>query len=259
MAGGSASARYDPDLEEELFVFRRADVFKRANVLADDEASTALIIGFWPMLKKYRPERWTDLSHEHDGHLIEDIKDATGFQVETVTFHSSSEKLFNAFWAKNFGKSPEENGPVVVFHGSSKAGIKGICEGGFDEKRLRDDGLFGNGVYVSNDACVALMYAQPCENGRLWVLFGNALLGDLAGIPVGWRAQTDFGKHPDGSDVLTLRDEEALYFCMKCENANNGQLQRQGYFAFSIDTSQPPSDFALISSELSQALALVQN
>ena len=51
MAGGSASARYDPDLEEELFVFRRADVFKRANVLADDEASTALIIGFWPMLQ----------------------------------------------------------------------------------------------------------------------------------------------------------------------------------------------------------------
>jgi hypothetical protein len=258
MAGGSASARYDPDLEEELFVFRRADVFKRANVLADDEASTALIIGFWPMLQKYRPERWTDLSHEHDGHLIEDIKDATGFQVETVTFHSSSEKLFNAFWAKNFGKSPEENGPVVVFHGSSKAGIKGICQGGFDEKRLQT-GAFGNGVYVSNDACVALMYAQPCKNGRLWVLFGNALLGDLAGIPVGWRAQTDFGKHPDGSDVLTLRDEEALYFCMKCENANNGQLQRQGYFAFSIDTSQPPSDFALISSELSQALALVQN
>ena len=160
--------------------------------------------------------------------------------METVTFHSSSQKLFNTFWAKNVCP-----GPVVVFHGSSKAGIKGICEGGFDEKRLRDDGLFGNGVYVSNDACVALMYAQPCKNGRLWVLFGNALLGDLAGIPVGWRAQTDFGKHPDGSDVLTLRDEEALYFCMKCENANNGQLQRQGYFAFSIDTSQPPSDFAL--------------
>ena len=198
------------------------------------------------MLKEYCPERWTDLSHKHGGHLIADIKAATGYSVETVTFHPSSEELFAAFRAKNFGKSTEENGPAVVFHGSSKAGIEGICKGGFDEKRLRKDGVFGNGVYVSPDLPVALMYAEPCKDGKLCVLFGNAHLGDdLARIPVGWRAQTDFGKHPDGSDVLTLRDPEALYFCMKCENANNGQLQRQGYFAFSIDTSQPPSDFAL--------------
>jgi hypothetical protein len=245
MAGGSASARYVPEASPYL-PFDHEDM---------QIVRVALTTGFWGMLKKFRPERWTDLSLEHEHDLFQDIKDATGYQVETVAFHRSSEKLFDSFCAKNFGKSLEENGFVAddddpftvltVFHGSSKAGVQGICKDGFDEKRLRNDGVFGNGVYVSPDACVALRYAQPCEDGRLRVLFGQALLGDLERIPVGRRAQTDFGKHPDGSDVLTLRDEEGDCFCMKCENANNGQLLREGYLAFSIDTSQPPSDFAL--------------
>ena len=110
--------------------------------------------------------------------------------------------------------------------------------------RLRP-GAFGNGVYVSPDAFVALLYVEPCKDGKLCVLFGNAHLGDLARIPVGSRGQTDFGRHADGADVLTLRNSGASYFCMKCENANDGQLQRQGVMVFSIDTSQPPSDFAL--------------
>jgi hypothetical protein len=219
--------------------------------IRDDEeristAREALKCGFWSMLKDAFPERWTEWPEASDMKLLfEDIEKATGYVFEEVSFASSSTRLFHALRAKNFSTSPEEYaGPVVAWHGSSKAGVWGISERGFDEKRLRP-GAFGNGVYVSPDAFVALLYAEPCKDGKLCVLFGNAHLGDLARIPVGSRGQTDFGRHADGADVLTLRNSAASYFCMKCENANDGQLLRRGVMVFSIDTSQPPSDFAL--------------
>jgi len=204
--------------------------------IRDDEeristAREALKCGFWSMLKDAFPERWTEWPEASDMKLLfEDIEKATGYVFEEVSFASSSTRLFHAFRAKNFSTSPEEYaGPVVAWHGSSKAGVWGISERGFDEKRLRP-GAFGNGVYVSPDAFVALLYAEPCKDGKLCVLFGNAHLGDLARIPVGSRGQTDFGRHADGADVLTLRNSAASYFCMKCENANDGQLLGDGVF-----------------------------
>jgi len=188
---------------------------------------------------------WTDDSGEREQHLFSDIEKATGYKFEEASFASCSERLFSAFQELHFSTRPEGYvGPVIVWHGSSKEGVDGIIERCFDAKLLRR-GAYGDGAYVTADAFVALGYAQPCKDCKLHVLFGNAHLGNVDSIPVGSLGQIDFGKHPDGADVLTLRNEVGSYFCMKCENVNDGQLQRRGVMSFSIDTSQMPSNFAL--------------
>lgn len=235
---------------------RRRDQRKPPLVLTEEQCSEILYAtvwcGFWPALNTLNPRRWPldaqddisdELRQEQEEHLCSDILEATGYEFVQATFVGTPQKLFDAFEEQHFS-SEGYGGPAFVFHGSSEESVEGILESGFDEKRcLRN--LFGCGAYLSAQAFVALMYAQACQGGLLHVVFGSAHLGNVQNIPVGRPGQIDFGKHPDGTNVLTLRNNECSCFCVKCDNANNGQVKRQGKMSFRIDTSKPPSDFAL--------------
>jgi hypothetical protein len=213
-------------------------------------ARTSLECGFWLALNACFPARWPlepagDASDEREEHLYTDIEHATGYKFVMARFASTSEQLFKAFEEQHFSTRPEGYaGPVVVWHGSSEEGVHGIIERGFDAKLSKRD-LYGGGAYLSAEAFVALMYAQAGKDGLFHVVFGKAHLGNVENIPVGSPGQIDFGTHADGADVLTLRNEVCSYFCIKCENANDGQFQRRGVMSFSIDTTKLPSDFAL--------------
>jgi hypothetical protein len=213
-----------------------------------DQARAALIWGFLPWLRQAFPDRW-DLEQEQPvntmGQILADIRHVSGYFfaemcVEPPRSYASWKRAFDAFCKEH--KMEESEGGCIVFHGSSRQAVHAIRDKGFDPERFKE-GQYGNGAYVSQLLTVALVYAEPDEDGLLWAVYGRAHLGDPHETPVGSRGQTDFGVRADGTRHVTLTNPQRTYWCL---SEPRRQFIAKGFVGFGINTEERPSDFALL-------------
>lgn len=239
MSGGSAKSPADE--------MSRASEKAPADYPEDDarqEFRAALMFGFWNLLEKAFPDRYSfteDYPIPTIEQVLADIEYLTGYKMmkmyTSIPASYNQRKLaFEAFRVEH--KMPLD---VICFHGSSAAAVMAIHNNGFDPTLVKRN-LFGSGAYISTQLIIALAYSQRDENGELWVVYGRAHIGDPVDIPVGSEGQTDFGVRKDGTRQFTSTCPSREFFCL-------GQPQQQfisnGYIRFSISTDEKPSDFAL--------------
>ena len=62
-----------------------------------------------------------------------------------------------------------------LFHGTLHEHVDSICEGGFDERVSKLEGLYGGGVYFAEDSCKAHQYAK--RGGCVFLC--RVVLGDV--------------------------------------------------------------------------------
>ena len=210
------------------------------------ESRAALICGSRPLMRKAFPDRWDRWQQEQQEHAIaqvfEDITSASGYIFTEVCIEPSEsyEHWKPAFDA--FGKEHKMETSSIVFHGSSREAVLAIHAEGFDPERVRMV-HHGRGPYVTHDLFEALAFAEPDENGVLWVVYGRAHLGDPQDIPVGIDGQTDFGVRADGAPIVTLTNPTRIYWCLSDPKR---QFISNGFMGFRVKMDERPSDFALI-------------
>jgi len=218
-----------------------------------EDLRASLMWGFLKLLQRAFPERYClddDSPVASYGQLLIDIKYVSGYQLTHLCTDKPATKEYKDWETAfvDFGKTHQmDKDPCVCFHGSSYASVTKIYEKGFNPALCRE-GAYGGGAerpcaYVSQYLDEALMYARLDEIDTLWVVYGDAHLGDPSKIPIGSKGQTDFGVHADGRPIVTLRNPSASYWCL-------GDPQRQfiskGKLGFLIMLDERPSDFALL-------------
>lgn len=62
------------------------------------------------------------------------------------------------------------------FHGTDQATAHKIAQFGFDERFSK--GIYGDGLYFSPDACKAVQYAKPSDDGLRTLIIARVLVGD---------------------------------------------------------------------------------
>ena len=68
---------------------------------------------------------------------------------------------------------------TYLLHGVKGAGavMDAICEDGFDARIANSRGLYGAGIYFTDQACKALQYAEPDDQGCRYIIYSRVTLG----------------------------------------------------------------------------------
>lgn len=68
---------------------------------------------------------------------------------------------------------------IIALHGTSETNVRKIVESGFDERLARENGLYGQGVYFSDESCKCLQYSGALNSGAVGcIVVARLLLGD---------------------------------------------------------------------------------
>lgn len=89
------------------------------------------------------------------------------YKVEHTAFTERFETARARITANCGGKSPEE---ILVFHGTTANGARGIAETGFD-KTYNKIAAYGLGTYASTNALTALSYCKDARKDGVCYIF----------------------------------------------------------------------------------------